>query len=81
MPKLKVLSGQDVIGILLLFGFIVTGQKGSHIKAARTLADGSRQTLTIPNHAHLDKGTLKAIYRQASRYVAESELKPHFYTE
>ncbi len=81
MPKLRILSGQDIAGILLLFGFIVTGQKGSHIKTARINTDGSRQTLTIPNHTHLDKGTLKAIYRQACRYIAENELKSHFYTE
>ncbi|MEW5746179.1 MAG: type II toxin-antitoxin system HicA family toxin [Nitrospirota bacterium] len=81
MPKLKVLSGQDVIGILALFGFTIVGQKGSHVKLVRILADGSRQILTIPNHPDLDKGTLKAIYRQAARYVSESELRPHFYSE
>jgi predicted RNA binding protein YcfA (HicA-like mRNA interferase family) len=81
MPKLKVLSGQDVITILSLFGFAVASQKGSHIKLLRLLADGTRQTLTIPNHSHLDKGTLKAILRQASRYVPESELRMHFYGE
>ena len=60
MPKLKRLSGQDVIKILALFGFVVAGQKGSHVKLARSLPDGAKQTLTIPAHAELDKGTLKA---------------------
>lgn len=32
MPKLKRLSGQDVIKILAAFGFAVAGQKGSHVK-------------------------------------------------
>lgn len=81
MPKLKRLSGQDVIKILALFGFVIAGQKGSHVKLVRSLPDGSRQPLTIPAHPELDKGTLKAIFRQASRYVAETELKPHFYSE
>jgi len=40
-----------------------------------------KQTLTIPNHPELDKGTLKAIYRQALRYIPENELKIHFYSE
>ncbi|MEK7146661.1 MAG: type II toxin-antitoxin system HicA family toxin [Patescibacteria group bacterium] len=80
MPKLKNLSGQEVIKIFLSFGFIVAAQKGSHIKLARIL-NGTKQTLTIPNHPELDKGTLKAIYRQAVRYISEEKIKPHFYSE
>lgn len=34
MPKLKVLSGQDVIKILSVFGFLVVSQKSSHAKLA-----------------------------------------------
>ncbi len=81
MPKLKTLSGKDIIRILTSFGFIVAGQKGSHVKLTRTLPEGSKQPLTIPNHTELDRGTLKAIYRQALRYIPEAELKPHFYSE
>ena len=81
MPKLKRLSGQDVIKIFALFGFAVAGQKGSHVKLVRSLPDGSKQPLTIPAHPELDKGTLKAIIRHASRYIPETELKPHFYSE
>lgn len=81
MPKLKVLSGKKVIKIFLSFGFNVAAQKGSHIKLVRIQKDGVRQTLTIPNHRELDKGTLRAIYRQALRYIPEEELKPYFYGE
>ena len=80
MPKLKRLSGLDIVKILQNFGFATAGQKGSHIKLRRILKDGS-QTLTIPRHKELDKGTLQAIYRQASRYVDEDKLQPHFYTK
>ena len=80
MPRLKRLSGQDVVKIFEALGFLVASQRGSHIKLQRTLSDGSRQTLTIPAHTELDKGTLKAIYRQALRYVSEGELQPHFYS-
>ena len=79
MPKLKVLSGPEVIVIFKEFGFLVGGQKVSHIKLVKILADGARQTLTIPNHSELDKGTLKAIYRQAMRYIPEEELRKCFY--
>jgi hypothetical protein len=41
----------------------------------------ARQSLTIPLHDEIDKGTLKAIFRQALRYIPEGDLHPHFYTE
>lgn len=81
MPKLKILSGEKVIKIFLAFNFVMVAQKGSHIKLARVLSSDIRQTLTIPNHQELDRGTLKAIYRQALRYVPENELKNYFYAE
>ena len=80
MPKLKVLSGQDVIRIFSLLGFKVISQRGSHVKLRRLHAESIQQTLTIPNHKELDRGTLVAIYRQALRYVPEMELRPHFYS-
>ena len=78
MPRLKVLSGEDVIKILGSFNFAVISQKGSHVKLRRTIKK-INQTLTIPNHKELDKGTLRAIFNQASKYISESELMPHFY--
>lgn len=81
MPKLRALSGEEVIKIFGLFGFLVVAQRGSHAKLARVLRGGIRQTLTVPKHNEMDKGTLKAIYRQSLRYILETELKPHFYTE
>ena len=82
MPKLKRLSGQDVVKILALFGFVIAGQKGSHVKLVRSLPDGSKQPLTIPAHPELDKGTLKAILPSSiPRYIPDTELKPHFYNK
>lgn len=80
MPRLKVLSGEGVIRILESFNFSVISQKGSHIKLRRT-ESGINQTLTIPNHKEFDKGTLRAIFNQASRFISESELMPHFYNK
>ena len=79
MPKLRTLSGPDVVRILSEFEFLIASQRGSHIKLRRILPEGTRQTLTIPNHRELDTGTLKAIYRQALRYVTDEELRPRFY--
>jgi len=81
MPSLKVLSGEDVIKIFKTFGFTISGQKGSHIKLARLLKNNVKQSVTIPNHKEIDRGTLKAIIRQASKYISEEELKNQFYAD
>ena len=78
-PKLKRLSGKEVISILNKFGFVLFTQRGSHIKLRRIGSAGDKQTLTVPSHDELDVGTLRAIIRQASRYVPEEYLKPYFY--
>jgi len=80
MRRLKVLSGEDVIKILGSFNFAMVAQRGNHIKLRRTI-NKIHQNLTIPNHKELDKGTLRAIFNQASKYISESELMPHFYNE
>lgn len=80
MPKLQRLSGSDVVRILSRFGFSVVAQRGSHMKLKRTLTDGSKQTLTIPNHPELDTGTCHAIFHQAMRYIPEQELREFFYS-
>ncbi len=79
MKKLKILSGKEIVKIFENFGFEVAKQKGSHLKLGRITKDKTKQTLTIPLHSELDKGTIKAIYRQAFKYIPEEELKPYFY--
>jgi len=81
MAKLRTLSGKDLLRIFASFDFLTFSQKGSHIKLRRSLPSGVRQTLTIVNHPEVDRGTLQAIYRQALRFISESELRPHFYTD
>ena len=80
MPKLKTLSGDDLLRIFASFDFRKHSQRGSHVKLRREVA-GRRQTITIVTHRTIDKGTLQAIFRQALRYLPESELAPHFFTE
>ena len=81
MPKLRRLSGGEVVRILGGFGFQLHAQRGSHVKLRRLTASGERQTLTIPRHRELDRGTLQAIFRQASRYLSADQLTKQFYTE
>lgn len=79
-PKLKRLSGKDVVTILARFGFSIYSQKGSHAKLRRILETGEKQTLTIPIHEELDIGTLRAIVNQATRYIPQELLRPHVYS-
>jgi len=76
--KLRHLSGNEVIAIFNSFSFIIHSQKGSHVKLRRTL-ENRKQTLTVPLHEEIDSGTLRAIIRQASRYIPENDLHSHFY--
>lgn len=81
MPKFRTLSGDDLLRIFSLFGFTKYSQRGSHVKLRRVLLEGERQTLTIVTHKQVDRGTLQAIFRQARRYIPESELARHFYAD
>jgi predicted RNA binding protein YcfA (HicA-like mRNA interferase family) len=81
MPKLRRLSGDEVIRIFERFGFTVYAQRGSHVKLRRVSSTGEKQTLTIPRHRQLDTGTLQAVFRQAGRYIQADELRPYFYAE
>jgi predicted RNA binding protein YcfA (HicA-like mRNA interferase family) len=82
MPRLRSLSGADIIKILESFGFEVISVKGSHHKLRRIVAE-QRQTLHVPVHGNkpMPTGTLRSLYRQASAYIAEDDLNPHFYTD
>ncbi len=81
MPKLRRLSGPEVVRILGLFGFAPHSQRGSHVKLKRRSGAGESQTLTVPNHRELDTGTCHGIFRQATRYIASDDLRPHFFTD
>ena len=76
--KLKVLSVDDLIKIMKKFGFIVHDQSGSHVKLRRETI-GIKQTMIVPLHDPITKGTLKSIFNQASKYVSQDDLIPHFY--
>ena len=80
-PKLKRLSGAEVLSILHTFGFKMHSQRGSHVKLRRITAGGEKQTLTIPVHTELDDGTLREIMRQASRFISEPEVRARFYSK
>lgn len=78
-PRLRALGARDVLRALAAFGFEVASVRGSHVKLRRVTASGQVQILTVPHHRELAPGTVRAIYRQACRFVPEEELRPRFF--
>jgi predicted RNA binding protein YcfA (HicA-like mRNA interferase family) len=71
MPKLRVLSANQVCRILQKHGFVRVRQSGSHIVMRREL-EGRGITVPIPNHSEIAKGTLKSIIQQSE--IPKSEF-------
>jgi len=78
-PRLRRLTSRDLLAALGRLGFEVVSVRGSHAKLRRLAPGGSRQVLTIPLHRDLAPGTLRAIFRQAGRFVPAAELEPIFF--
>lgn len=70
MPKLY--SAKIVIKVLLHSGFTIISQKGSHIKL-RGLKGGKLQTVIVPNHKEIARGTFSSILEQANMTSQEFE--------
>ncbi len=68
MSKLPVISGKDCVKVLEKIGFTVKRQEGSHIVMRR---ENPFNQLVVPNHKTLDRGTLRAIIRQADLSVSD----------
>ena len=47
----------------------------------RVTKDGERQTLTLPLHKELDIDTIRAIDRQAARFIPDLALMTLFYRD
>ncbi len=62
MSGLPQLSGRECVAILERVGFRVVRQKGSHLVVRR---DDPLSQVVVPDHKQLDRGTLRAIIRQA----------------
>jgi len=68
LSKLPRLSGRDCVKALAKAGFYLKRQHGSHIVLRR---DDPFAQLVVPDHKELDRGTLRAILRQADLGVDE----------
>lgn len=68
MNQLPRLSGRNCVKALTKIGFYQKRQHGSHIILRR---DNPFVQLVVPDHKELDRGTLRAILRQANLSVDE----------
>ena len=68
MSKLPTISGTECVKALEKIGFYFKRQESSHIILRRN--DPFAQVV-VPNHKELDRGTLRAIIRQAGISVDE----------
>jgi len=68
VSKLPRLSGRECVDALIQIGFYKKRQQGSHIILRR---DNPFTQLVVPDHKELDRGTLRAIIRQANLSVDE----------
>lgn len=69
MPKLPVLSGQEVRRILEAHGFQQVRQRGSHLVMQKSEDDGGTTTIPVPDHSELRTGSLRSIIRQSGLAV------------
>ncbi len=70
MPKLY--SAKTVIKAFKRADFTVISQKGSHIKL-RGVREGKLQTVIVPNHKEIARGTMESILKQAAMTKSEFE--------
>jgi len=68
MSKLPRITGRDCVRVLEKAGFYQKRQHGSHIILRR---DDPFAQVVVPDHKELDRGTLRAILRQANLSVDE----------
>ncbi len=81
MPRLRRLSGHALVRELSAEGFSLASQRGSHAKLVRSTAGAERQVLVVPLHAELATGTLRAIARQAQRFLSAEVIERIFYRD
>lgn len=68
MSSLPQILGRECVRVLLKAGFIIRRQQGSHIILRRS---NPFAQLVVPDHRELDRGTLRAIIRQAGISVEQ----------
>ena len=69
MSKLPAISASEALRAFARLGYALDRQAGSHMILRHR--DPPHRRLTVPNHAELAKGTLRALIREAGLTVDE----------
>ncbi len=67
-------SGQKIIKALIRAGFYIVSTEGSHVKL-RGIRLGKLQTVIVPKHKEVARGTFQSILKQAA--MEFEELRKH----
>lgn len=65
MTGLPVISGKELIKILVREGFVIRRQKGSHVRLIKYTTKNTLK-ITVPLHNEIDRGTLISILNSAN---------------
>jgi len=68
MPDVPLLKPREVVRAFKKLGWDVARQKGSHIILTK---DGHIATLSVPDHAEVARGTLRALIGRAGSTIDE----------
>ena len=60
-------SGAELAKLLAAFGYVVTRQKGSHLRL--TTQEGGEHHVTVPNHDSLRAGTLHGVLKDVAEHA------------
>ena len=69
MPKLPLVSGNELVKLLSKLGYQLDHQTGSHM-ILRQVNEPYRR-VTVPNHREVARGTLSAIIKQVGLSIDE----------
>jgi predicted RNA binding protein YcfA (HicA-like mRNA interferase family) len=61
MSLLPIISGRELIKVLIKLGYQIVRQRGSHIRLRRS----GKKPITVPDHKELGAGLLRKIMRDA----------------
>ncbi len=68
MPPVPLLKPREVVKTFERLGWEVARRRGSHIILTK---EGHVATLSVPNHAHVARGTLRSLIARAGLTVDE----------
>lgn len=75
MPRLRKISGQKVVKILVnKLGFQISRRRGSHVRLSKETKEGKEGTV-VPMHKELKIGTLKGVLKLAK--IDEEEFSKY----